>query len=915
MRVGKLFQIWIAAGLLASGSMGASFADTVGQVFYADPLPQPFEKERQYGSAASQTLAFAPNGHLFRYTALAYTGSIFIGYPVLHEMQKAEIAIWDPARQNWSGNEVGTAQFDYSSALTPDGRLFLIGGVSNPKEENQGYHPLNTTSIWNSKSGAFTKGPSLMHARYDHSVTALPNSDILVIGGKSDNKSATRWPWKNSISSVTASVELITKSLGVSSSKNLCPMQRARSNHTATLLSSGEILVVGGRDDSQTSLASVEKYDVLLDQWTSLPALPEARSNHTATLLPDGNVLIVGGKAHLGGAIDPSTSALLWTPKTNRWTVAGSLPRGRINHTATLLMNGDVLISGGEDWRGQPITELALWQNSTQKWVQAGQVSSALYEHSAFLLPNGNVFLAGHEGSYIWSPKSLANNPGDWVASRIGHTVTLLLDGRFLVVGGDVSGDMWTWGSYSAHIYDPVSQKWDSVGDTHFPRAYHRTARLNDGRVLVAGGEARGYKAERINTPAEIWDPSTGNWTTFPSLVLELPKSDQFYRCVRVFRNNIMTVKGCGPEAAAEIRGLPDGRVLIATSSEYEKPNGNYNVAPKQQTGVTPLLSVTNQSLLSYRLRIWVPGEQPPTLPEQVDAPRMGGRMLLLHDGRLLFVGGIEKSGQLSTKINLWDISNRQWKLAGMLNAPLSDPELRVVDAHRVLILERELVGPQGTASLWDDRTHSLQLLQLPLEIKRDKVPTEEWPHRDPLAQDQWQATMLDTNQIMLITKTQTFLSRIGLKGWDVIQNKVKLRPDETPIYPLSTGDAIAFTDMSVYTDLPNRFVSNDQSILDLESIRQFYKSSFAITNFTAKQKQWYALWPIFPPKPVQSSPKTQWSGYEGGQKGPFGFLYTPRPDINLKDYTQYSFYLALVLISILGGAIYYWKKKRPKRK
>src|SRR5205823_7166264 len=81
-------------------------------------------------------------------------------------------------------------------------------------------------------------------------------------------------------------------------------------------------------------------------------SLAVARDSHTATLLPNGKVLIAGGFR-----IDPVshdllylTSVELYDPATGTFSATGNLATGRAGHTATLLPNGKVLITGGANF-------------------------------------------------------------------------------------------------------------------------------------------------------------------------------------------------------------------------------------------------------------------------------------------------------------------------------------------------------------------------------------------------------------------------------------------------------------------------------------------------------------------------------------------------------------------------------------
>src|SRR5207253_1619950 len=102
-------------------------------------------------------------------------------------------------------------------------------------------------------------------------------------------------------------------------------------------------LVAGGTDGSGNgNLASAELYDPASGSWTDTGSLNNGRSLHTATLLLNGDVLVAAGSDNHN-----DKSAEFYEPTTEKWYLTGGLNEFRIQHTATLLPNGQVLVAGG----------------------------------------------------------------------------------------------------------------------------------------------------------------------------------------------------------------------------------------------------------------------------------------------------------------------------------------------------------------------------------------------------------------------------------------------------------------------------------------------------------------------------------------------------------------------------------------
>jgi hypothetical protein len=325
-----------------------------------------------------------------------------------------------------------------------------------------------------SPTGSVSPAAPMLEPRSGHTATLLPDGTVLIAGGMRRNQDFYR------------SAELYQSTAG--QFQRTGEMTTARVGHAAVLLQSGKVLIAGGWV-GRGCTDSAELYDPATRKFSAIPSrMTTRRGQPTATLLDNGDVLIAGGADHdTPGGI---ASAELFHPAILKFEPIAPMHHARISHTATVLSDGRVLIAGG---RADTVVAAAeLYDPKTRRFVETGSMSTARYKHTAGLLPDGRVLVAGGSDDRDWSgsmnsaevydPRTGKFSPTSPMSDRrfkLPEQAVQLASGQLLISGG----------STKVEIYDPKSGNFlVASGQMNDARHFMTETRLNDGRVLLAGG-------------------------------------------------------------------------------------------------------------------------------------------------------------------------------------------------------------------------------------------------------------------------------------------------------------------------------------------------------------------------------------------------------------------------------------------
>ncbi len=370
--------------------------------------------------------------------------------------------------------------------------------------------------------------------------------------------------------------------------------------------------------------------------WYSLRVLGEISSESSQTLGDDHVTHFRTGDG--GGAPPPPPPP----PGGGKVRLVGKMATGRSSHVSELLPNGQVLVAGGFDTANSITDSAELFDPVNETFAATtGSMINARGFHASVVLGDGHIFITGGATgpSFVETNSTEIYNTatGQFGASgmmnyaRAFHTMTMLKDGRVLIAGGTVPGSTGSFSSRKAEVYDPSSGSFTTLPDMSVYRAGHTATRLPSGLVLLAGGNSTDLRGELFN-------PVTG---TFSLVGGSLGSARRGHTATHI-EDGVVLLMGGGTRTAE----------LYVPSQDIFRPANSFPLYDRREQTVSLTTSgrlfftggsYFSGNVLFFSLTTEYYYPKSGTFgPSQLllDNPKTRHRATELNDGRILITGG-----------------------------------------------------------------------------------------------------------------------------------------------------------------------------------------------------------------------------------------------------------------------------------
>lgn len=299
-----------------------------------------------------------------------------------------------------------------------------------------GFEKVKSSEIYNPINNSWQLLSGHLINRSSHNLVLLSDNKILAIGGY-ETKSCEIYDPFSDTWSLTDSIKT----------------RRIFGAHRVTRLDEKKILIIGGRtiDNDLTNLRTIEHCEVFEEvsqKWNPISSLNIPRAYHTATRLIDGKILVTGG-----GSLGNESSCEIYNPLTNSWSFTGKINVGRSYHSALLLSNGDVIVVGGNT------NIVEKFNHNLETWEIVG-FTNLMWKKTHIHQIGDRMIILGSDESSKWELYDLKNNSslyvGNTLTKKLFYTSEKLINGKIIVIGGETFTSTTIFPTKSCEIFDPT---------------------------------------------------------------------------------------------------------------------------------------------------------------------------------------------------------------------------------------------------------------------------------------------------------------------------------------------------------------------------------------------------------------------------------------------------------------------------
>lgn len=541
-----------------------------------------------------------------------------------HGVLNATPATWNAALSN-SVSRIPSARADMDLIVADDGKIYVIGGFFDTVGDTSGMTAMAEVHRYDPASEQWKSLAPMNQRRTLFTAVKLSDGRIWVGGGLD---------WNVGVNSYLKSTEIYDPATDTWTKRADLPFDRYRFAAVHFTASDGldRVAVIGGKQDTATTVDTIYVYDPARDVWSSGPTMTTPRSDASTVVLPDGRVFVgsgLNGTNNLTyGFYDPVAET--WTDGANPMVNAHpKSPTHFVSAADSGLGYDSIVIFGGGYGTGMsPNNTVERLRMDTGVWNTMATMSASVGV-AQIVAVGGDRFLrvggiTGAANSSTVQEYDLSANAWTAKASlpagRGGHIAVVLSNGKVLCAGGTATTRLESLPKNFLYTQGSPGS-WAETGHFHIQTENYKVVKLNDGKVLKCGG----YSTLVGATIADCFrfDPSTGNWDTVGKM--GTPRKD--FTLTLLPNGNVLAVGG----------EIDDSYTVTNTAEIYDASAGTWS----------PTGSFTDA--------------------------RRNHRTLVLSDGDTVLMGGgnngATTGGAYFNNAQKYSISSGTWSAAGTMNA------------------------------------------------------------------------------------------------------------------------------------------------------------------------------------------------------------------------------------------------------